>query len=130
MGQAWDSGGAGIRTQETLARPTVFKTAPFDRSGTPPSGSVYGATPRERMLGGRPLLRHLPVGVLDARRPASSGEDGRKIDRDEPAHEPLCDLALERDAVAPRSYRGAQRVAYLTAALEMGCQIDCLPHDG
>ena len=29
-------GGAGIRTQETLARPTVFKTAPFDRSGTPP----------------------------------------------------------------------------------------------
>src|SRR6188768_3015505 len=36
MGQAWDSGGAGIRTQGTLARPTVFKTAPFDRSGTPP----------------------------------------------------------------------------------------------
>jgi hypothetical protein len=31
-----NDGGAGIRTQETLARPTVFKTAPFDRSGTPP----------------------------------------------------------------------------------------------
>jgi hypothetical protein len=29
-------GGAGIRTQEAFARPTVFKTAPFDRSGTPP----------------------------------------------------------------------------------------------
>ena len=33
---AGSSGGAGIRTQEALARPTVFKTAPFDRSGTPP----------------------------------------------------------------------------------------------
>ena len=30
------SGGGGIRTHGTLARPTVFKTAPFDRSGTPP----------------------------------------------------------------------------------------------
>ena len=29
-------GGGGIRTHEALARPTVFKTAPFDRSGTPP----------------------------------------------------------------------------------------------
>ena len=33
---AWLSGGAGIRTQGTLARPTTFKAAPFDRSGTPP----------------------------------------------------------------------------------------------
>jgi hypothetical protein len=32
------SGGGGIRTHGTLARPTVFKTAPFDRSGTPPEG--------------------------------------------------------------------------------------------
>lgn len=30
-------GGAGIRTLGTLARTTVFETAPFDRSGTPPS---------------------------------------------------------------------------------------------
>ena len=29
-------GGGGIRTHEALARLTVFKTAPFDRSGTPP----------------------------------------------------------------------------------------------
>jgi hypothetical protein len=33
------SGGGGIRTHGTLARPTVFKTAPFDRSGTPPTAS-------------------------------------------------------------------------------------------
>jgi NAD(P)-dependent dehydrogenase (short-subunit alcohol dehydrogenase family) len=35
-GRAKNSGGGGIRTHEALARPTVFKTAPFDRSGTPP----------------------------------------------------------------------------------------------
>ncbi len=29
-------GGGGIRTHGTLARTTVFETAPFDRSGTPP----------------------------------------------------------------------------------------------
>ena len=30
------SGGGGIRTHERLATPTVFETAPFNRSGTPP----------------------------------------------------------------------------------------------
>ena len=29
-------GGGGIRTHGTLARTTVFKTAPINRSGTPP----------------------------------------------------------------------------------------------
>ncbi len=29
-------GGGGIRTHGTLARTTVFETAPFDHSGTPP----------------------------------------------------------------------------------------------
>ena len=29
-------GGGGIRTPETFAGLTVFKTVPFDRSGTPP----------------------------------------------------------------------------------------------
>lgn len=29
-------GGGGIRTHGTLARSTVFKTAPINRSGTPP----------------------------------------------------------------------------------------------
>jgi hypothetical protein len=29
-------GGSGIRTHGTLARTTVFETAPFDRSGIPP----------------------------------------------------------------------------------------------
>jgi hypothetical protein len=31
-----DGGGSGIRTHGTLARTTVFETAPFDRSGIPP----------------------------------------------------------------------------------------------
>ncbi len=34
------SGGGGIRTHERLATPTVFETAPFNRSGTPPGNSV------------------------------------------------------------------------------------------
>jgi ABC1 family protein len=38
----YDSGGGGIRTHGALARPTVFKTAPFDRSGTPPSLYLSG----------------------------------------------------------------------------------------
>ncbi len=29
-------GGGGIRTHGPVARSTVFETAPFDRSGTPP----------------------------------------------------------------------------------------------
>ena len=32
-----EGGGAGIRTQGAREGTTVFKTAPFDRSGTPPS---------------------------------------------------------------------------------------------
>ncbi len=31
-----DGGGGGIRTPGTLTRPTVFETAPFNHSGTPP----------------------------------------------------------------------------------------------
>jgi hypothetical protein len=33
---ARENGGGEIRTHGPLAEPTVFKTAPFDRSGTPP----------------------------------------------------------------------------------------------
>ena len=33
-------GGSGIRTHGTLARTTVFETAPFDRSGIPPRGPL------------------------------------------------------------------------------------------
>ena len=39
-----NGGGGGIRTHGTLARTTVFKTAPINRSGTPPSncfGCIY-----------------------------------------------------------------------------------------
>jgi hypothetical protein len=35
------SGGGGIRTLGTLARTTVFETAPFNHSGTPP-GTRHG----------------------------------------------------------------------------------------
>src|SRR6188472_438264 len=81
MGQAWDSGGAGIRTQETLARPTVFKTAPFDRSGTPPSGSVYGgATPRGRRRRS-PAAAPTPAGRRPGWRRAASSGEARSGDR-------------------------------------------------
>ncbi len=43
-------GGAGIRTQGALARPTVFKTAPFDRSGTPPFGERSARRGRVRSV--------------------------------------------------------------------------------
>jgi hypothetical protein len=37
---AWLSGGGGIRTLGRVSPSTVFKTAPFDRSGTPPCRSL------------------------------------------------------------------------------------------
>src|SRR5215216_7439003 len=43
------SGGGGIRTLGTLARTTVFETAPFNHSGTPPGASIIGT------CGGRAL---------------------------------------------------------------------------
>jgi hypothetical protein len=43
MGRAYRyGGGGGIRTPGTLAGPTVFKTARFDRSRTPPFLIVSG----------------------------------------------------------------------------------------
>ena len=38
-----DGGGGGIRTHGTLARTTVFETAPIGHSGTPPQGSFRAA---------------------------------------------------------------------------------------
>ena len=37
--------GVGFRTHGTLARTTVFETAPFDHSGTPPRSGVSRAAP-------------------------------------------------------------------------------------
>ena len=37
-------GGGGIRTHERLATPTVFETAPFNHSGTPPGQSRHNAS--------------------------------------------------------------------------------------
>ena len=41
-------GGAGIRTQGRVAPSAVFKTAPFDRSGTPPRSGIVEAAGRRR----------------------------------------------------------------------------------
>ncbi len=52
------SGGGGIRTHGPVAGPTIFKTVPFDRSGTPP---VEQRTPRRATIGG---VRELPQGTV------------------------------------------------------------------
>ncbi len=44
-------GGGGIRTHGTTCASTVFKTVPFDRSGTPPEASV-AACSTSRVRGG------------------------------------------------------------------------------
>ena len=66
-------GGSGIRTHGTLARTTVFETAPFDRSGIPPRcparigyGRAYLATgPRHRKSPATPLVLALFVELSD-----------------------------------------------------------------
>ena len=40
-------GGGGIRTHGTLASTTVFETAPFDHSGTPPLLKLQGFSGRQ-----------------------------------------------------------------------------------
>lgn len=47
-------GGGGIRTHERLATPTVFETAPFNHSGTPPRH--YEANPNDGESGGNEAL--------------------------------------------------------------------------
>ena len=44
-----DGGGGGIRTPEALSSLTVFKTAAFNRSATPPSRSLQGAEWKEQL---------------------------------------------------------------------------------
>ncbi len=48
-----ESGGGGIRTHERLATPTVFETAPFNHSGTPPGlsqGLILRRAARKRAV--------------------------------------------------------------------------------
>jgi hypothetical protein len=53
-----DGGGGGIRTPETLSGLTVFKTAGFNRSPTPPFPSLTGkATYFQQPKGGHPYTR-------------------------------------------------------------------------
>src|SRR4029079_7781408 len=70
------------------------------------------------------------VGVLDRKEQLRSEQHGRKIDRDETAHEALGDLALERDAVAPGANRAPQPVPHVDAALEVRGQLDGLARSG
>src|ERR1044072_8470986 len=49
------SGGGGIRTHGTRQGPAVFKTAPFDRSGTPPASNL-----RALLAGSQVLLVRYP----------------------------------------------------------------------
>jgi hypothetical protein len=53
IGVLESGGGGGIRTPGTLSGPTVFKTAGFNRSPTPPSSSLTGKAPafQQRRLG-------------------------------------------------------------------------------
>src|ERR1700709_116281 len=55
------NGGGGIRTHERLATPTVFETAPFNRSGTPPGTSK---TPRWGARRASPRGEARPAGTL------------------------------------------------------------------
>src|SRR3954449_3661048 len=61
------SGGGEIRTLEPLARPTVFETAPFNHSGTPPGRPLRLAAGREeRGEQPRALLAQQAAGDLGA----------------------------------------------------------------
>ena len=60
------SGGGGIRTHGALARPSVFKTDPFGRSGTPPARIVTERTVRGLSERARRTCQTLTVTTVDA----------------------------------------------------------------
>src|SRR5690606_38950904 len=118
-GSLQDNGGeGGIRTLGTLARTTVFETAPFDRSGTSPrstcpraAGRARGATivkalrRRKRAgdgaAGGRlSPARAIPAATAAAQR-RRGGRPGRSGGRDAPAP--------ARPATRRRGRRGRSR---------------------
>ena len=57
-------GGGGIRTHGTRKGTTVFETAPFDHSGTPPrpAGGPFAAPGRRRRVPERPTPGKPPGG--------------------------------------------------------------------
>ena len=65
------NGGGGIRTPETIARLTVFKTVAFSRSATPPSAVCFDARRCHSMPGtvgstgffGGYVIPIIPIGV-------------------------------------------------------------------
>ena len=91
---------------------TVFKTAPFDRSGTPPRAGQSKRLRRARgVIDAGRVERRLAVPVLERAEQLRLRECRREVDGDEPAREPLGHLALEGDVAAPRPHgtRGACR---------------------
>ena len=91
-------GGGGIRTPGAPEGTTVFETAPFDRSGTPPFA-------QNRRVSTVPF--HPPMQVAYRRVPASSAADQQGIgDRCSGARDGLCDLrqaaTLAEVPAAPR----------------------------
>ena len=59
-------GGGGIRTHGALAHPSVFKTDPFGRSGTPPGRIVTERTVRGLSERARRTCQTLTVTTVDA----------------------------------------------------------------
>ncbi len=83
----FQSGGeGGIRTHGTLARTTVFETAPFDRSGTSPNG--FGATDPAP----QPLVGDL---IATPTAPQAAPQTGRKAHRKRAANGPQTGRKLD-----------------------------------
>ena len=96
--RGWDSNPRSLPS-------TVFKTVPFDRSGTPPGGSVYAARVSGSERGGSDSSAS-----RSARRSFTLASAVGQVGRDEAAGEPLGDLALEGDRRRRRE-PGAERLA-------------------
>ena len=117
--------GVGFEPTEPCGS-TAFKTAPFDRSGTPPGrvslrGPRAGLGLRVPSVGvSRIALRSLTLASAVERSPSRA------------AREALGQASLEdngRSRVA-RAKPGADRIAHLEATLEMRRQLERLAHRG
>ena len=105
-------GGSGIRTHETLARPAVFKTAPFDRSGTPPWAMLrgLGIVPSHMALDQQVELRALVE--------REAAEAGRAV------------AALTDESVTAALERAAALVRGRASEILRANEADCLAAEG
>ena len=107
--QGKQGGGGGIRTHETLSRLTVFKTAPFGRSGTPPF----------------PLSKRIR-GSCGIRASRSGAEDVERVVGRVVVEEMLAHLRRDSDGIAKRNdplCRGSLRTARATDPNEPGRRV-------